>query len=121
MNEVETSPPHDRTRELALIGKTYKISPVGYESLYITINDRDGAPYELLIQTDHPEHYQWLSSLSRLVSAIFRKGGEYKFIIEELKAIHCPKSGYFAKGIGYVPSIVAHIGYILEVHVNGNS
>jgi hypothetical protein len=102
-------------------GKTYKIKP-GDHAFYITINDAeiDGAwrPIELFVNTKDVRHFMWVMIFSRLVSAILRKGGQYEFMIDEMKAIIDPDTGgYWKKGEGHVPSLIADIGNILEKHI----
>ena len=109
------------SRPEKLQGTTYKLSPVGGSSVYLTINNVEVGgkqyPYEIFLATKDVEHQAWMAAITRLVSAVFRKGGEVKFIAEELKMIHDPKGGYFVKGHGYVPSVIAHIGLIIEQHL----
>lgn len=109
------------TRPEALHGITYKIkAPTLDHALYITITDIviDGRPhpYELFINSKDIDNYQWVAALTRIVSAVFRKGGEVAFLVDELKAIFDPKGGYYKKGT-YVPSLVAEIGHILGKHL----
>lgn len=102
-------------------GRTYKISPAVTDSaMYITINHvvlEDGTrrPVEMFINTKHVVHQQWITALTRMVSAIFRKPGPYLFIAEELKEIYDPQGGYFAEQ-KMMPSIVAHVADVLEEH-----
>jgi hypothetical protein len=63
------------------------------------------------------EHFQWVVALTRLISAVFRKGGDATFLVEELKAVFDPRGGYFKKGGVFMPSIVAEIGYAIEDHM----
>jgi ribonucleoside-diphosphate reductase alpha chain len=101
-----------------LPGVTYKIKPPGHnDAMYVTINSLDNKPFELFIQSKNAEHTQWTSALTRVISAIFRKGGDVTFLIDELKSIHDPRGGHFAHE-KYVPSLVAEIGYVLEKHLN---
>ena len=102
-------------------GKTYKIKPDEH-AFYVTINDAqiDGKwrPYELFINTKDVQHFMWVMIFSRLVSAVLRKNGDYKFMVEEMKAIIDPATGgYWKKGEGHVPSLIADIGNILEKHI----
>lgn len=104
-----------------LVGTTYKIkTPTSEHAIYITINDIliEGKlyPYEMFINSKDVADYQWVAALTRVVSAVFRKGGETSFLVNELKAVFDPKGGYFRKG-GFVPSLVADIGNILEKHL----
>ncbi len=102
-------------------GRTYKISPAVTDSaMYITINDlilEDGShrPLEMFISSKHVPHQQWITALTRMISAIFRKPGPFLFVAEELQQIFDPQGGYFAGG-RMVPSVVAHVGTILQEH-----
>lgn len=104
-------------REPVLTGKTYKLKPSGAEhALYITINDRDGAPFEIFFNTKDASHYQWMTALSRMISAVFRKGGDVAFVADELLQVFDPKGGYIEPGVGYVPSLCSGIGKIIRQH-----
>ena len=102
-------------------GRTYKINPAVTDSaMYVTINDiilEDGTrrPMEMFINTKHVAHQQWITALTRMVSAIFRKPGPYLFVVEELRQIFDPQGGYFAGG-KMMPSVVAHVADVLEEH-----
>ena len=99
-------------------GKTYKIKPAD-TAFYVTINDAlindKWRPFELFVSTKDVQHFMWVMIFSRLVSAILRKGGEYEFMIDEMKAIIDPATGGYWKkgGGGHVPSLVADIGNVL--------
>jgi ribonucleoside-diphosphate reductase alpha chain len=108
-------------REPVLEGYTYKLRwPGSDHSLYITINDieRDGRrrPFEVFINTKNLEHYAWTVALTRMISAIFRRGGDVSFVVEELKAIFDPQGGQWMAG-RYVPSLIAAIGQVIEGHM----
>lgn len=107
-------------RSPILSGKTYKIpkSPLSESALYVTLNDHEDRPFEIFINSKDTKHYQWVIALTRVVSAVFRKGGDCTFLIEELKSIYDPNGGYFKKG-KYIPSLVAEIGEVLEQHFIG--
>jgi hypothetical protein len=110
-----------------LLGSTYKIkTPQSEHALYITINDvvlnpnteyETRHPYEIFINSKNMEHFQWMIALTRVISAIFRKGGDITFLVEELKGIFDPKGGYFKKGGVFMPSLVAEIGCAIETHI----
>ena len=110
-----------------LVGNTYKIkTPVTEHALYITINDvimNDGTPqehrrpFEIFINSKNMEHFQWIVALTRVMSAVFRKGGDVTFLVEELKSVFEPSGGYFKKGGKFVPSLVAEIGEVVEQHL----
>lgn len=114
-------------RPEALLGSTYKIkTPQSDHALYITINDmvlnagtvyQERRPYEIFINSKNMEHYQWVTALTRVISAIFRKSGDITFLVEELKGIFDPKGGYFKKGGVFMPSLVAEIGCAIETHM----
>lgn len=120
---------HERLgRPSVLRGKTYKIKTPQHEhALYITINDmvlNQGTPYErwrpfeIFINSKNMEHFQWITALTRVMSAVFRTGSDSSFIVEELKVISDPKGGYFQPGSGvYMQSLVAEIGYVIETHM----
>ena len=116
-------------REGVLSGFTYKIRwPGSDHALYITINDieRDGLaggasstrrrPFEVFINSKNLEHYAWTVALTRMISAIFRRGGDVSFVVEELKAIFDPQGGQWMGG-RYVPSLIAAIGQVIEGHM----
>jgi hypothetical protein len=102
-----------------LSGATYKLkTPLSEAALYVTINDLDGRPFEIFINCRDTKHFQWVIALTRVMSAVFRHGGDASFLIEELMSIADPHAGYF-KGGKYVPSLVAELGGILERHLIG--
>lgn len=111
----------------ALIGATYKIkSPLFEHALYVTINDivlNAGTeyelrrPFEIFINSKNMDHFQWIVALTRIMSAVFRKGGDVTFLVEELKAVFDPRGGYFKAGGVYMSSIVAELGYVIETHL----
>ena len=108
-------------RPEALHGNTYKIRwPEHDHAIYITINDivRDGRrqPFEIFINSKNTEHYAWTVALTRMISAVFRRGGDVSFIVEELKAVFDPRGGQWVGG-HYVPSILAAIGGVIEQHL----
>jgi len=110
-----------------LVGSTYKIkTPVSEHAFYITINDmllNPGTPYEkrrpfeMFINSKNMDHYQWISALTLIVSAVFRKGGDVTFLVKELQSVFDPKGGYFRRGGKFMPSLVAEIGYVIEAHL----
>ena len=110
-----------------LIGATYKIkSPLFEHALYVTINDivlnagtefEMRRPFEVFINSKNMDHFQWIVALTRIMSAVFRKGGDVTFLVEELKAVFDPRGGYFKAGGVYMPSIVAELGAIIEQHL----
>lgn len=110
-----------------LLGSTYKIkTPLSEHALYVTINDvvlNQGTenelrrPFEIFINSKNMDHFQWIVALTRIVSAVFRKGGDVIFLVEELRSVFDPKGGYFKKGGKYMPSLVAEIGDAIECHM----
>ena len=108
-------------RSEKLSGATYKLRWPGSEhALYVTINDaeHDGVrrPFEIFVNSKNLEHYSWVVALTRMISAVFRRGGEVAFVAEELKQVFDPRGGHWSKG-RYVPSLVAAIGDIIEQHM----
>ena len=108
-------------RDAALAGYTYKLKwPGSDHAIYITINDieRDGRqrPFEIFINTKNLDHYAWTVALTRMISAIFRRGGDVTFVVEELKAVFDPQGGHWVSG-RYVPSLLAAIGEVIEGHM----
>jgi len=107
-----------KERQDVMRGKTYKIKPDTFDhAIYITINDLEDKPFEIFINTKCPKSISWMMTVTRMLSAIMRVEDDLSFIIAELKNIHDPEGGYFYKGMGHVPSVQAHIGYILEKHI----
>ncbi|WP_111559303.1 adenosylcobalamin-dependent ribonucleoside-diphosphate reductase [Paracoccus sediminilitoris] len=108
-------------RPAALEGATYKLKWPGSEhAIYITINDiihgNHRRPFEIFINSKNMEHYAWTVALTRMVSAVFRRGGDVSFVVEELKAVFDPRGGAWMQG-RYVPSILAAIGGVIERHL----
>ena len=110
-----------------LIGSTYKIkSPLFEHALYVTLNDivlNAGTvhelrrPFEIFVNSKNMDHFQGIVALTRIMSAVFRKGGDVTFLVEELKAVFDPRGGYFKPGGIYMPSIVAELGAVIEQHM----
>jgi ribonucleoside-diphosphate reductase alpha chain len=116
---VHMTQPLDRPE--ALPGQTYKINwPESAHALYITVNDivQSGRrrPFEIFINSKNMEHYAWTVALTRMISAVFRRGGDVAFVVEELKAVFDPRGGAWMDG-RYVPSLLAAIGGIIERHM----
>ena len=108
-------------RPTALDGATYKLKFPGSEhAIYITVNDIEEAgrrrPFEVFINSKNMEHYAWTVALTRMISAVFRRGGDVSFVVEELKAVFDPRGGAWMEG-RYVPSILAAIGGVIERHM----
>ena len=112
-------------RETVLPGFTYKLQwPESDHAIYITINDIVQAegqshrrrPFEIFINSKNMEHYAWTVALTRMISAVFRRGGDVTFVVEELKAVFDPRGGSWMKG-RYVPSLLAAIGEVIEQHM----
>ena len=111
----------------ALEGSTYKIkTALDDHAMYVTINDmilnqgtehEQRRPFEIFINSKNMDHFQWIVALTRLMSAVFRKGGDVTFLAEELQAVFDPKGGYFKTGGKFMPSIVAEIGVVIEHHL----
>ncbi|MCB1678399.1 MAG: NrdJb [Halioglobus sp.] len=110
-----------------LVGSTYKVkTPLSEHALYITINDivlnedtehEQRRPFEIFINCKSMDHFQWVVALTRVISAVFRKGGDATFLVEELKGVFDPKGGYFKRGGRFMPSLVAEIGEAIEHHM----
>ncbi|WP_299841468.1 adenosylcobalamin-dependent ribonucleoside-diphosphate reductase [uncultured Paracoccus sp.] len=108
-------------RPAALEGSTYKLKWPGSEhAIYITVNDIVQAghrrPFEVFINSKNMEHFAWTVALTRMISAVFRRGGDVSFVVEELKAVFDPRGGAWMQG-KYVPSILAAIGGVIERHM----
>ncbi|HLE93262.1 MAG TPA: hypothetical protein VI543_01605, partial [Sulfuricaulis sp.] len=109
-----------------LVGSTYKIkTPLTEHALYVTINDivlnpdtphEKRRPFEIFINSKNMDHFQWVVALTRVISAVFRKGGDVTFLVEELHSVFDPRGGYFKKG-KYTPSLVAELGDVIERHL----
>lgn len=119
---------HERLeRPEMLLGSTYKVkTPLTEHALYVTINDyvlNPGTehelrrPFEIFINSKNMDHFQWIVALTRIVSAVFRKGGDVTFLVEELRSVFDPRGGYFKKGGKFMPSLVAEIGDVIEHHL----
>ena len=113
--------PEPLHREEKLTGATYKLRWADSEhALYVTINDieQDGRrrPFEIFINSKNMDHYAWVVALTRMISAVFRRGGDVAFVADELKAVFDPRGGQWQNG-RYVPSLIAAIGGILERHM----
>ena len=110
-----------------LLGSTYKVkTPVSDHAMYVTINDivlNEGTaheqrrPFEIFINSKNLDHFPWIVALTRILSAVFRKGGDIVFLGEELKAVFDPKGGYWQPGGRFMPSVIAELGYIIERHL----
>ena len=116
---VYMTQPLDRPE--ALPGSTYKVHwPESDHAIYITLNDvvQDGRrrPFEVFINSKNMEHYAWTVALTRMISAVFRRGGDVSFVVEELKAVFDPRGGQWVAG-RYVPSLLAAIGGVIERHM----
>jgi ribonucleoside-diphosphate reductase alpha chain len=108
-------------RDHVLAGYTYKLKwPGSDHAIYVTLNDieREGRrrPFEIFINTRNLEHYAWTVALTRMISAVFRRGVDVSFVAEELKAVFDPQGGHWMAG-RYVPSLLAAIGEVIETHM----
>jgi len=119
---------HERLeRPEVLVGSTYKIkTPISDHAMYVTINDivlNEGTeyeqrrPFEIFINSKNLDHFQWIVALTRIISAVFRKGGDVTFLVDELKAVFDPRGGYWQPGGKFMPSIIAELGYVIEKHL----
>ncbi len=110
-----------------LLGSTYKVkTPLTEHALYVTINDvilNQGTehelrrPFEVFINSKNMDHFQWIVALTRIISAVFRKGGDVTFLVEELRSVFDPRGGYFKRGGKFMPSLVAEIGEVIDQHL----
>ena len=110
-----------------LEGSTYKIkTPHSEHALYVTVNDivlNPGTdhevrrPFEVFINSKNMDHFQWIVALTRIISAVFRKGGDCIFLVEELRSVFDPRGGYFKRGGRFMPSLVAELGDVIETHL----
>ncbi len=118
---------HEKLERPELLeGTTYKIkTPLSDHALYVTINDivlnpgtehERRRPFEIFINSKNMDHFQWVVALTRVISAVFRKGGDVTFLVEELHSVFDPRGGYFKKG-RYTPSLVAELGDVIERHL----
>ena len=113
-------------RPEVLLGSTYKLkTPLTEHAIYVTINDivlnadtphEKRRPFEIFINSKNMDHFQWVVALTRVISAVFRKGGDVTFLVEELRSVFDPRGGYFKKG-KYTPSLVAELGDVIECHL----
>ena len=125
---VDHGPTRDETPKLAprpetLGGATYKLVwPESAHAVYVTLNDLEEAgvrrPFEIFINSKNMDHYAWTLGLTRMISAVFRRGGDVGFVADELKAVFDPRGGAWVGG-RYVPSLLAAIGGIIEHHLGG--
>ena len=139
-SEAATAPPRETSsdgkvvrmhekldRPEMLRGSTYKVkTPVSDHAMYVTINDivlnpdtehETQRPFEIFINSKNLDHYQWIVALTRIMSAVFRKGGDVTFLVDELKAVFDPRGGYWQPGGKFMPSIIAELGHIIEKHL----
>ena len=110
-----------------LVGSTYKVkTPISDHAMYVTVNEiilNEGTehekrrPFEIFINSKNLDHYQWIVALTRIISAVFRKGGDVTFLVEELKAVFDPRGGYWQTGGRFMPSIIAELGHVVEKHL----
>ncbi len=116
---IHLQDPLDRPQTLE--GNTYKLKwPDSEHAIYLTINDiivgGRRRPFEVFINSKNMEHFAWTVALTRMISAVFRRGGDVSFVVEELKAVFDPRGGAWIKG-KYIPSILAAIGGVIETHL----
>lgn len=126
MTETTVQMSEQVKRPRILRGTTYKIStPQTPHALYLTVNDivlnagtgkESRHPYEIFLNSKNMDSFQWITALTLVVSAVFRKGGNITFMVDELKSVFDPRGGYFKKQ-SYMPSVIAEIGHTLEEHL----
>ncbi|MBF0623108.1 MAG: TSCPD domain-containing protein [Magnetococcales bacterium] len=122
---IHMRPPLARPEMLE--GVTYKVkTPLSEHALYITLNDilvnagtdqERRQPFEIFINSKNMENFAWIVALTRVISAVFRSGGDASFLVEELRGVFDPRGGYFKPGGKYMPSLVAEIGECIENHL----
>jgi ribonucleoside-diphosphate reductase alpha chain len=122
---VRSPEPHLANRPQALEGMTYKIKwPESDHAVYVTLNDtvdvEGRRPFEIFVNSRNMDHYAWTVGLTRMISAVFRRGGDVSFVAEELKAVFDPRGGAWLDG-RYVPSLLAAIGGVVERHMTGQA
>ena len=116
---IYMSEPLDRPQSLE--GRTYKLKwPDSEHAIYLTVNDvllnGHRRPFEVFVNSKNMEHFAWTVALTRMISAVFRRGGDVSFVVEELKAVFDPRGGAWVNG-KYIPSILAAIGGVIEKHL----
>lgn len=116
---IYMSKPLDRPQSLE--GRTYKLKwPDSEHAIYLTVNDvllnGHRRPFEVFVNSKNMEHFAWTVALTRMISAVFRRGGDVSFVVEELKAVFDPRGGAWVNG-KYIPSILAAIGGVIEKHL----
>ncbi len=127
-NGAEIIQMHEKVeRPEVLLGATYKLkTPLSPHALYVTLNDivlnlgtahELRRPFEVFINSKNMDHFQWIVALTRIISAVFRKGGDVTFLVDELRSVFDPRGGYLKKGGKYMPSLVAEIGDVIEGHL----
>jgi ribonucleoside-diphosphate reductase alpha chain len=121
MEPLRQPEPQLSPRPEALAGATYKIAwPESAHAVYVTINDLEAPegrrPFEIFVNSKNLEHYAWTLGLTRMISAVFRRGGDLSFVADELKAVFDPRGGAWLGG-RYVPSLLAAIGGVIERHL----
>ncbi len=119
--QAVAAPEAPTARPQALPGSTYKLKwPDSEHAIYVTVNDveEDGKrrPFEVFINSKNMEHFAWTVALTRMISAVFRRPHDSRFVVEELKAVFDPKGGAWVEG-RYIPSILAAIGGVIETHM----
>lgn len=120
MEPAGEEPPVERPDTLP--GAVYKLKwPGGAHAIYVTVTDilDEGGkrrPFEVFINSKNMEHFAWTVALTRMISAVFRRPHDSRFVVEELKAVFDPKGGAWMNG-QYVPSILAAIGGVIEQHM----
>ncbi|MEO5378589.1 MAG: TSCPD domain-containing protein [Magnetococcus sp. DMHC-6] len=117
---VQMQPLLDRPEDLE--GATYKVkTPLSEHALYVTINDivinGHRRPFEIFINSKNMDNFAWIVALTRVLSAVFRHGGDAVFLVDELRSVFDPRGGYFKPGGKYMPSLVAEIGDVIEKHL----
>jgi len=104
-------------RPTVLDGKTYKLKwPVDGVNWYITVTNDGSRVRELFIAGGDPEAREWVEALARTTTAVLRRDGDVRFLVDELERVTSAKGGAFVEK-RFRPSIVAAIGGVLREEI----
>jgi len=103
-----------RPRPDIVPGNTHKVKwPTTGDNIYITVTNVDGEPLELFIKHQDSSIGEWTDALSRMVTGVMRRGGDLRFIVDQLSKVGSTSGGAFVDGV-YRPSVVAAIAGVVE-------